>query len=158
ITTTWNTYTGLTSTFGASNVYLQNGSMALYTRGGGTLGLTYNFPFSATFTTMTGNGTGGAGTGCDFTRLVVTETGAPSNLVTSGTGLSFGNRAFRLRGFTTGATPGISGTNPTVTLRYNSQDGLTSTQDQTFVNQAPALTGAWNVVSASTGSRSSRWG
>jgi hypothetical protein len=151
ITTTWNTYTGLTSTFGASNVYLQNGSMAMYTRGGGTLGLTYNFPFSATFTTMTGNGTGGAGTGCDFTRLVVTETGAPTNLVTSGTGLSFGNRAFRLQGFTTGATPGISGTNPTVTLRYNSQDGLTSTQDQTFVNQAPALTGAWNVVSAAYG-------
>jgi hypothetical protein len=151
ITTTWNTYTGLTSTFGASNVYLQNGSMALYTRGGGTLGLTYNFPFSATFTTMTGNGSGGVGTGSDFTRIVVTETGAPSNLVTSGTGLSFGNRAFRLQGFTTGATPGVSGINPTVTLRYNSQDGLTSTQDQTFVNQAATLTGAWNVVSAAYG-------
>ncbi|NDB34735.1 MAG: hypothetical protein EB023_05200, partial [Flavobacteriia bacterium] len=151
LTTTWNTYTGLTSTFGASNVYLQNGSMAIYTRGGGTLGLTYNFPFSATFSTFTGNGTGGAATGCDFTRLVVTETGAPSNLLTSGTGLSFGNRAFRLQGLTTGATPGISGTNPTVTLRYNSQDGLTSTQDQTFVNQAPALTGSWNVVSNAYG-------
>ncbi|MBM3164207.1 MAG: T9SS type A sorting domain-containing protein [Bacteroidetes bacterium] len=151
ITTTWNTYTGLTSTFGASNVYLQNGSMALYTRGGGTLGLTYNFPFSATFTTLTGNGSGGPATGSDFTRLVVTETGAPSNLVTTGTGLAFGNRAFRLQGFNTGATPGVSGINPTVTLRYNSQDGLTSTQDQTFVNQAATLTGAWNVVSAAYG-------
>lgn len=152
LTTTWNTYmpSAFLSAFGASNAYLQNGSMALYTRGGGAFGLTYNFPFSATFTTMTGIG-GGAGIGCDFTRLVVTETGAPTNLVTSGTGLSFGNRAFRLQGFTTGATPGISGTNPTVSLRYNSQDGLTSTQNQTFVNQAPALTGAWNVVSAAYG-------
>jgi hypothetical protein len=153
LTTTWNTYvpSAFLSTFGASNAYLQNGSMALYTRGGGTLGLTYNFPFSATFTTMTGNGSGGVSTGSDFTRIVVTETGAPSNLVTSGNGLSFGNRAFRLQGFTTGATPGVSGINPTVTLRYNSQDGLTSTQDQTFVNQAATLTGAWNVVSAAYG-------
>jgi len=151
LTTTWNQYVGTLSTFGASNAYLQNGKMAIYHRGGGTIGTTYNFPFSATFTTNTGNGTGGATTGSDFTRLVVTETAAPSNALTTGTGLSFGNRAFRLEGFTTGTTAGISGTNPTVTLRFNSQDGLTSTQDQTFVNQAPALSGAWNVVSAAYG-------
>ena len=153
LTTTWNTYvpSAFLSTFGANNAYLQNGSMALYTRGGGNFGSTYNFPFSATFTTMTGSGLGGPVTGSDFTRLVVTEIGSPSNLVSSGTGLSFGNRAFRLQGFTTSATPGVSGTDPTVTLRYNSQDGLTSTQDQTFVNQAASLTGAWNVVSAAYG-------
>ncbi|MFN4911630.1 MAG: beta strand repeat-containing protein, partial [Flavobacteriales bacterium] len=106
LTTTWNQYAGTLSTFGASNAYLQNGSMALYHRGGGTIGTTYNFPFSATFSTNTGNGTGGATTGSDFTRLVVTETAAPSNALTTGTGLSFGNRAFRLEGFTTGTTAG----------------------------------------------------
>ena len=151
LTCTWNGYAGTTSTFGASNAYLQNGSMAIFGRGGGAVGSTYNFPFSATFTAFTGNGSTGVSGGSDITKITVTETGAPSNALTTGTGLAFGNRAFRLQANSFQSNPGISGINPTVTLRFNSQDGLTSTQDQTFVNQAPALSGAWNVVSAAYG-------
>ena len=151
VTCTWNQYLGTTSTFGASNAYIQNGSMAIYGRGGGTLGLTYNFPYSATFTTFIGNATAGVAGGSDFTRLVVTDNAAPTNSTGGGSAIAFGNRSFRLQGFSTQSVPGVSGINPTITLRYNSQDGLASTQDQTFVAQAATNSGQWNLVSAAYG-------
>ena len=151
VTCTWNGYAGQTSTFGASNAYIQNGSMAIYGRGGGAIGSTYNFPFSATFTTFTGNGLTGVAGGSDMTRIVVTDNAAPTNSTGGGSAIAFGNRSFRLQGFSTQSIAGISGTNPTVTLRYNSQDGLTSTQDQTFVAQAATNSGQWNLVSAAYG-------
>jgi len=151
VTCTWNGYAGATSTFGASNVYIQGGSMAIYGRGGGAFGSTFNFPFSATFTAFTGNGSLGVAVGSDITRIVVTDNAAPTNIVSNGTAIAFGNRSFRVQGFSTLSIPGISGTNPTVTLRYNSQDGLLSTQDQTYVAQAATNGGQWNLVSAAYG-------
>jgi len=40
---TWNGYAGTTSTFGATNVYVKNGSISVTGRGGAS---TFNFPFS----------------------------------------------------------------------------------------------------------------
>ena len=151
LTCTWNGYAGAASTFGASNVYLQGGSMAIYGRGGGAFGSTYNFPFSATFTAFTGNASLGVTGGSDITRIMVTDNAAPTNITPGGTAIAFGNRSFRLQGFSSLALPGISGINPTVTLRYNSQDGLISTQDQTYVAQAATNGGQWNIVSNAYG-------
>ncbi|NCU76225.1 MAG: hypothetical protein EBV59_04615 [Synechococcaceae bacterium WB7_1C_051] len=147
---TWNGYAGATSTFGATNVYLQGGSMVIYGRGGGTTGSTWNFPFSGTFTAATGTGLGFVD-GSDITKMTVTETAAPNNALVGGNAIAVGNRAFRVQTNSFQNTPGISGNNPTVTLRYNSQDNLTNTQDQTFVARAGGLSGQWNVVSNAYG-------
>ena len=147
---TWQAYAGAFSTFGATNTYLKNGAMTVYGRGGGTTGSAYNFPFSGTFSCNTGAGTAITG-GSDITRMTVRETAAPSNTTQGGTAAAVGNRAFRVQTQSTLNPIGISGTNPTVTLRYNSQDNLTSTQDQTFVGEGTTLSGQWNIKSAAIG-------
>ncbi len=157
---TWNGYAGTTTTFGATKTYITNGSMTLTGRGGGTTGSTFNFPFSGAVTVFTGGA--GASTavtgGTDALTVKVTELGAPTNTVTGGTGIALGNRSFKVETATTfgGATasPSLFGTNasvPTVRLNYNEQDGLTTTQPQTFVLESSALNGAWNVRSAVLG-------
>ena len=147
----WQAYAGATSTFTATtNTYLTGGSMSVYGRGGGTTGSTYNFPFSGYPSISTGSGLGFID-GSDITNLTVTETAAPSSAVVGGNAAALGNRAFRVQAKTFQTTNGVSGTNPTATLRYNSQDGLTTTQDQTFIAQAPLLTGSWNLRSLAIG-------
>ena len=146
----WQGYAGAISTFGVTNAYLTNGSMSVYGRGGGTTGSNYNFPFSGYPSIFTGNGVGFID-GSDITNLTVTQTAAPSSVVIGGNAAALGNRAFRVQAKTFQTTNGISGNNPTATLRYNSQDGLTTTQDQTFIAQGPSLTGAWNLRSLALG-------
>lgn len=140
---TWNGYAGATSTFGATNTYIKNGSMTLTGRGGASI---FNYPFSGTFTWFAGNTPTANTTGSTATTVKVTETGAPSNAI-AGTGSAVGNRAYRVQ-LNAGA---ITGTAPTVTLGFNSQDGLTATQDVLYVADANALSGAWTIRSTAYG-------
>lgn len=154
---TWIGYAGTTTTYGANKAYITNGSMTLTGRGGGTSGSTFSFPFSGAVTTFTGgNGSTAATGGTDALTVKVTEVPTPANTITTGTGIALGSRAFKIETATTfGAATASStlfgGTAPTVTLNYNEQDALTSTQPQTFVLESAALGGAWNVRSAAVG-------
>lgn len=153
---TWNGYAGTSSTFTTSFAFIRNGSMTLTGRGGGTTGSTFNFPFSGTFTwfsgtTTTTTGTTAFTTGSSVTKVTVSDMAAPTN-ATLGSGIAIGSRAFRVQyaDISTGVTP-VTGLNPTVTLRYNSQDALTGTQDQLFVSESSALNGPWTVRSIASG-------
>ena len=154
---TWNGYAGAFSSFGTTNAYITNGSMTLTGRGGGTTGSTFNYPFSGTVTTFTGgNGSTAATGGTDALTVKVTEVPTPTNTVTTGTGIALGSRAFKIEtattfGLATASSTLFGGTAPTVTLNYNAQDALTSTQPQTFVLESAALGGAWNVRSGAVG-------
>lgn len=141
----WNGYTGTTPSFGSSNAFIRNGSMTLTGRGGSG---TFNFPFSGTVAIATG--TGSLATGSDIINLKVSDTAAPTN-GTNGTGLATGSRAFKVETATVLGAAGTAGTNPTITLNYNSQDALTSTQNDTFVAESTSLTGPWNIRSAAVG-------
>lgn len=146
---TWNGYGGRTSTFGTYNCYIKNGSMTLTGRGGSS---TFTYPFSGSFVWYAGDSTPATTGGSSVTRVTVSDTAAPSTAA-PGTGIAMGSRAFRVQyaDIATGVTP-VTGLNPKVTLNYNSQDALTGTQDQLFVAEASALTGAWTIKSTSTGS------
>jgi hypothetical protein len=150
---TWRDYAGTTTTYGATKAYITNGSMTLTGRGGGTTGSTFNFPFSGAVTVFTGGNTSTAVTGgTDALTVKVTEVGAPGNTVAGGTGIALGNRAFKVEtastlGSATSSSSLFGGTLPTVRLNYNEQDGLTTTQPQTFVLDATSLNGSWNVRS-----------
>jgi len=151
---TWNGYAGTTTTYGATKTYITNGSMTLTGRGGGTTGSTFNFPFSGAVTVFTGGNTSTAVTGgTDALTVKVTEVGTPGNSVAGGTGIALGNRAFKVEtastlGSATSSSSLFGGTLPTVRLNYNEQDGLTTTQPQTYVLDATSLNGAWNIRSA----------
>jgi trimeric autotransporter adhesin len=140
---TWNGFSGIFSTFGATNAYIKNGSMSVTGRGGGSTGSTFNFPFSGTFSWFSGAGTN-VTAGASTTRVTVSDTAAPTN-ATLGTGLAIGNKAYRVQ------IDGIAGTAPTVAMNFNSQDGLTVTQDNLFIAEATALTGAWTTKSTAFG-------
>ena len=154
---TWRDYAGTTSTYGATKAYITNGSMTLTGRGGGIFGSTFNFPFSGTVTVFTGGNTSTPVTGgTDALTVKVTEVGAPGNTVAGGTGIALGNRAFKVEtastlGSATSSSSLFAGTLPTVRLNYNEQDGLTTTQPQTYVLEASSLNGAWNVRSLAFG-------
>jgi len=147
---TWNGYAGTTATFGATKAFVTNGTISLMGRGGGTTGSTFNFPFSGTVTVATGTGTTNISTGSDIINLKVSDTAAPTN-GTNGTGLAMGSRAFKVETATVLGAAGTAGTNPTITLNYNSQDALTSIQNDTFVAESSALTGPWNIRSTAVG-------
>ncbi|MBL7764999.1 MAG: hypothetical protein JNJ58_02820 [Chitinophagaceae bacterium] len=148
---TWNAYAGLTtSAFGgaSSNAYVKNGSITLTGRGGAG---TFNYPFAGTATTgsliwFVGSTPTAVTTGCNATKYTVTELGAPTNAFV-GSGVGIGTRSYRAQ-FNPGA---VSGLNPTMTLKFNSIDGLTSTQDLTYVADAPAQNGPWTIRSAAYG-------
>ena len=154
----YNAFAGITSgvTFGTSNAYVKNGSITLTGRGGSTSGSTFNFPFrgagtsSAGITVFTGTGTTGGADGSNALAVKVTETAPPTNGSIGGA-TAIGNRAFKVETKTYGGANGVSGTAPTVALRYNSSDGLTTTQDQTYTASSLTLNGAWNVRSAAIG-------
>jgi trimeric autotransporter adhesin len=139
---TWNGFGGATSTFGASNAYITNGSMSVTGRGGAS---SFNFPFSGTFNWFAGSTPTAVTTGSSVTRVTVSDTAAPTN-ATLGTGLAIGNRAYRVQLGT-----GVTGTTPQVSLGFNSQDGLTVTQDNLFVADGIGLTGAWTTRSTAFG-------
>lgn len=148
---TWNGFAGSTSTFGATNAYIKNGSMTLTGRGGGTSGSTFNFPFSGTVTVFTGGASSTAVTsGTDILTVKVTESPAPSN-TTLGTALAIGSRSFKVNTGTTLNFDGTAGALPIVTLNYNSTDNLTTVQEQTFVAEASNITGAWALRSGAIG-------
>ena len=122
--------------------------MTLTGRGGAG---TFTYPFAGTttsggFTWFVGSTPTAITTGCNATNYTVTELGAPSN-GTLGNGSAIGNRAYRAQ-FNAGT---LSGTNPTVTMHFNSLDGLSTTQDLLFLGDAPALSGAWTVRSTAFG-------
>jgi hypothetical protein len=154
---TWNGYAGTTTTYGATKAYITNGSMTLTGRGGGTTGSTFNFPFSGAVTVFTGGNTSTAVTGgTDALTVKVTEVGAAGNTVAGGTGIALGNRAFKVEtastlGSATSSSSLFGGTLPTVRLNYVDLDGLTTTQPQTYVLEAPSLNGAWNIRSLAFG-------
>jgi hypothetical protein len=155
---TWNGYSGTTSTYGTSSTYIKNGSMTLTGRGGGTSGSTFNFPFSGTVTVFTGGGTSTAVTaGTDALTVKVTEVGVPGNSVANGTGIALGNRTFKVEtastlGAATSSSTLFGGTTPqNIKLSYNDQDGLTTTQPQTYVLESTSLNGAWNLRSIAIG-------
>ena len=141
----WNGYAGATSTFGGTNAYLKNGSMTIVGRGGGTTGSTWNFPFDATFTAVTGTGVGFVD-GASITSLTVSTTAAPSGAGVS-SGVASGTRAFRM----VRNAGSANGTNPNVTLRFNSNDALLQSQNYLTVGQSAALTGPWDIRSAAYG-------
>lgn len=145
---TWNSYSGTTASFGTSFAYIKNGSMTLTGRGGNS---TFNYPFSGTFTWFAGTTPTAVTTGSSVTRVTVSDTAAPSS-ASLGTGVAIGTRAFRVQyaNLATGVTP-VTGTNPTVRLNFNSQDGLTGNQNMFFVAESPALNGPWTIRSASFG-------
>lgn len=154
----WNGYAGTTSAFnptGSGNGYITNGSMTLVTRGGGTTGSTLNFPFrgtttGGTFRVFTGTGASVAD-GADVLNVKVTELGAPTNATTGGTGIAIGNRSFNVQTTTTLSAAGTAGTNPTVQEHFNSVDGLTTTQNRTFLSEGTVSSGPWTIRSAAFG-------
>jgi hypothetical protein len=148
LTCSWNGYSGSTSsTFGATNTYIKNGSMVLVGRGGGISGSTFNFPFSGTVTWFSGSGTATTN-GSTILTVKVSDLGAPSNVNATGTAIPTGARAFKIETASTLAAAPQAGTNPTVKLNFNSQDNLTATQNTLFLADGAALNGPWNVRSA----------
>ena len=126
-------YAGLTGS-ATNNI---SGNIRLSTPGGS---LTRTFPFDAPVFVATG--TGSLATGSTITTLTASRTAAPS-----GTGNPVGTRAYNIL-----ANAGsLYGTNPTVTLAYNSNDGLISDQQSLFVGQSAALTGPWTTRSLTSG-------
>ena len=91
VTCTWNGFAGLSSTFGASNTFIRNGSFKLTGRGGAS---TFNFPFSGTVSWFAGSTPTVTTTGSSVTEVTVSDTATPTN-ASVGTGLAVGNRAFR---------------------------------------------------------------
>ena len=143
---TWNGYGGTTSTFASAgtNAYIKNGSMSLVGRGGAS---TFNFPFaglttSGGFTWFAGSTPTTITTGSTVTNVTVTETAAPSGAA------AIGNRAYLVN------ANGSYGTNPTVTMHYNTPDALPTGGNATdlFISQSAALTGPWTPRSVSSGS------
>ena len=108
----------------------------------------FNFPFSGTFNWNAGSTPTAVTTGSNITRVTVSDTAAPTN-ATAGTGSAFGTRGFRVQyaDLASGVTP-VTGLNPIVTMRFNSQDALTVTQDQLYVSEATSLSGPWTIRSS----------
>jgi hypothetical protein len=124
---------------GSLTANISNASITLSTRGGGSAGVTLNYPFEATFTAFTGSAAT-TSVGSTITSLTVNRTPAP-------TGGATGTRAYRA--VTNGGA--VYGTNPTVTLNYNLNDLLLSDQQSLFVGQAAANSGPWTTRSVTSG-------
>ena len=122
---------------GSTTANVTNGSITLTERGGGSAGLTLNYPFDATFTTFIGSAATVA-TGSNITTLTVSRTGAPSG-ASSPSGVATGTRAYRA---VTNAGA-VYGTSPTVTMNFNAIDALAGDNSQIFIGQSASLTGSW---------------
>lgn len=129
----WNGFAGATSSFATGSIaFVRNGSITLTTRGGGTTGSTLIFPFAGTatggtFRVFTGTGTA-VTNGATAAVIRVTEMGtATGNLSTNGQ--LVGGRTYRVTTLNPG---GRFGTNPTVTMNFNT---LRDTFNQTLSNQ-----------------------
>jgi hypothetical protein len=129
--------------------YVKNGSMTLNGRGGGTAGLTFNFLFDMPLTVALGTGAGPAN-GSDITSVTASQVSV-GNDVAGGTGLALGTRAYKVENKTTLGGPGVSGTAPSVTLRYANLDALTTPQASTVLVQSTTNSGPWTQVSAPYG-------
>ena len=141
---TWRDYAGLSTTSLVNAI--TNASMTLTGRGGGTFGSTWNYPFvGGNVTVFTGSGTDGSNGSsiltCKVTRLTSPSGGSAGSSAT-------GKEAFRVQ-------PGASevyGLNPTVSLRWNTNDSLTIPGSACFVGQSTALSGpTWTIRSAAVG-------
>jgi hypothetical protein len=154
---TYYLYSGsaFTSRFNSSTgtCYVKNGSMTLNGRGGGTTGSTFNFLFDMPLTVASGTGTGPAN-GSDITSVTASQVSV-SNDVAGGTGLALGTRAYKVENKTTLGGPGVSGTGPSVSLRYANLDSLTTPQASTVLVQSSSNNGAWTQVTAPYGASGS---
>ncbi|WP_181248541.1 GEVED domain-containing protein [Flavobacterium magnum] len=146
VTCTTNGFAGLSGTVGATNSFVKNGSFVLTGRGGASV---FNFPFGGTVTWSAGSGT--LATGSNVLTAKVSDTAAPTNAVTGGTGLAMGTRAYRVQTATTLGAAATTGTNPTILVSFNGTDALTTTQDQTFLADATSLNGPWTIRSTAFG-------
>jgi hypothetical protein len=151
LTFTNSLYTGIVGTVAVNdtNSFVTNGGIIMTSRGGAS---TLNFPFPGTFSIFSGTTPTAATTGSNITRIRATVVGAPSN-TSLGTGLSLGSRAYRAERSTTSGALSF-GLNGTATLNFNGLDGLTTMQNNTFVADATALTGAWTIRSTAFGGTS----
>jgi hypothetical protein len=134
-----------------------NGNIVLNTWGGS---VTRTFPYDATVAVATG--TGSLATGSTVTKLTAsrvalpTGNGAPAGVVT-------GIRSYKITA-NTGIGSATYGTDPTVTLNYNTTDGIAADNATLYVGHAAANTGVWTSRSVAgaagalpvTGSRTSQ--
>jgi Lamin Tail Domain len=130
-------YVGQTGSLTSS---VTNGSITLNARGGGSAGLTLNYPFDATYATFIGSAATVA-LGSTITSLTVSRTAAPT-----------GANAIGTRAYNAVVNAGaVYGTNPTVTLNWNANDALISDLQSLFIGQSAALSGPWVTRSVTTG-------
>ncbi len=139
----WNGYAGQASTFGASNAFIKNGSMTVIGRGGAS---TFSFPFSGTFGWFAGSTPTAVTTGSTTTTVTVSDAAAPTGTV-SPSGTPIGNRSFRAVANAGSFGASVFGLNPTITMNFNSSDGLASDNDKLFACNGTATTGPWTVRS-----------
>jgi hypothetical protein len=149
----WNQYGGLSGTYnnaGGTKAFVKNGSIVMNGRGGNT----WNFPFAGSGTTSVQIFTGTTNALTNTTNIVsakISDLGAPTNTTSGGTGWAIGNRSFRINTTTLGGGVGTAGNTATIRLPWNELDGLTTTQELTFVSEAPSTSGAWTLRSAAVG-------
>ncbi len=144
---TWNGYGGTTGTFGATNAFIKNGSSTLIGRGGAS---TFSYPFSGTVSWFAGSTPTAVTTGSTATTVKVSDTGAPSGSA-SPSGVAAGNRAYRVVANEGAFGAATFGTNPTITLNFNSNDGLGMTQQYLAIGEATSLSGPWTTRSTAFG-------
>ena len=145
----WNQYGGTSGTYnvGGTKAYVRNGSIIMNGRGSNN---TWVFPFAGSGTTSVQVFTGAANA-TNIVSAKISDLGAPTNTTAGGTAWAIGNRSFKVNTTTLGGGVGTAGPTATIRLPWNDLDGLTTTQDLTFISEAPTTSGAWNLRSAAVG-------
>lgn len=152
LTFPWNQYGGVNGTYnvGGTRTFVRNGSISMHGRGTNT----WVYPFAGSGTTSVQVFTGAANAATLATNITVgtvSDLGSPSNTTAGGSGFAMGNRSFRFNSSTVGGGAGLAGSTATIRLPWNDLDGLTTSQNMTFVAEAPTSTGAWTIRSSAAG-------
>jgi hypothetical protein len=145
----WNQYGGTSGTYnvGGTKAYVRNGSLIMNGRGSNN---TWSFPFAGSGTTSVQVFTGAANA-TNIVSAKISDLGAPTNTTLGGTAFGIGTRSFKINTTTLGGGVGTAGPTATIRLPYNDIDALTTTQDLTFISEAPSTSGPWNLRSAAVG-------
>ena len=145
----WNQYGGTSGTYnvGGTKAYVRNGSIIMNGRGSNN---TWAFPFAGSGTTSVQVFTGAANA-TNIVSAKISDLGAPTNTTSGGSGFGIGTRSFKINTTTLGGGVGTAGPTATIRLPWNDLDGLTTTQDLTFISEAPSTSGPWNLRSAAVG-------
>ncbi len=147
----WNLYGGVSGTYniGGTKAYVANGSITMHGRGTNT----WVYPFAGSGTTSVQVFTGAANAATGATNIVtgtITALGAPSNTSVGGA-VSMGNRSFRWNSTTLGGGAGVAGTTATFRLPWNDLDGLTTTQNMTYLVEGTSAAGPYTQRSNAVG-------